>query len=522
MNNRRITDGGVDLVNMDIQKMNKAWRMKSWSIPDIMGGKQVWFRLVKRLVELVEAGQACDLDSLPDVYEITRPQSWRAYTAFLKGVGFVKNQAGRLLLTEVGMNFLEEPTQRSLANQIQERYRLFGEVLGILEEEPATVEETDKKLCDRYGLDWNNLSNVRRRMDWLEVLGLIQAIGDRKWEVTAAGREALKDWCLVSPDILQMMDAGTGDMEINDPPEEIAILLQRLNASPELHKKRCTYNIWAPSPNRIENIRMIVQVASNRLEKKDLFEFVENEFHLKMGSVKSMLPFLKAAGLLEEVGRNIYEATPAAKAWLQSGNDLDFIRILHANMRFVGEMIKAAEQEIARNDMYAQAALFGLNKEKARWIAGFLLEAGLLEETWYLHLKATRIGRRFAADLPLDEVHEKMIEQKELLDAGKGIAAGKGITGISKVDTGTAGYDGNAGDTGYDGDTKGAWPLNRLEIACSRLHSTSTAPGAEGKNAGVAFEESIADIFCLMGFKAERIGGSGGYGCGGEVEGCGR
>ena len=34
-------------------------------------------------------------------------------------------------------------------------------------------------------------------------------------------------------------------------------------------------------------------------------------------------------------------------------------------------------------------------------------------------------------------------------------------------------------------------------------------PSAEGKGSGVAFEEAIADIFCFMGFKAERIGGSG-------------
>lgn len=32
---------------------------------------------------------------------------------------------------------------------------------------------------------------------------------------------------------------------------------------------------------------------------------------------------------------------------------------------------------------------------------------------------------------------------------------------------------------------------------------------AEGKGAGVAFEEAIADIFCFMGFEAKKIGGPG-------------
>ena len=74
-------------------------------------------------------------------------------------------------------------------------------------------------------------------------------------------------------------------------------------------------------------------------------------------------------------------------------------------MRFVGEMVKAAECDIVRNDLYVQAKLYGLNSEKARWIAGFLREAGLLEETQYLHLKATHIGKCFIADLPLAEAY---------------------------------------------------------------------------------------------------------------------
>lgn len=120
--------------------------------------------------------------------------------------------------------------------------------------------------------------------------------------------------------------------------EEIAILLQRLENSPEMHKKRSRYNIWVPSPNRIDNLRVIIQAASERIAKADLFHFIEEEFNLKTSSVESMFPFLKVSGLIEEVGRNIYMATTAANAWLETGNDLDFIRVLHSNMQFVGEM----------------------------------------------------------------------------------------------------------------------------------------------------------------------------------------
>ena len=43
----------------------------------------------------------------------------------------------------------------------------------------------------------------------------------------------------------------------------------------------------------------------------------------------------------------------------------------------------------------------------------------------------------------------------------------------------------------------------------NRLHAAAIDPMAEGKGAGVALEEAIADIFRFMGFEAKRVGGSG-------------
>lgn len=379
-------------------------------------------------------------------------------------------------LSEEGQKFAAEPTQRKLADLIQDRFRLFGEILDIINAEPITVEEVDKKICKKYGLNWNNLSNTRKRMDWLEVLGLIQAVGNRKWEVTEQGKDALKEWCIVSPEVLEAEDSDMDDVEITEPPVEIAALLQKLSESPELHKKRCTYNIWVPSPNRIENLRIIIQFALHKVSRKELFEFIENQFKLRISSAESMLPFLKASGLLEEVGRNVYRATAAAQAWIETGNDLDFVRILHAHMRFVGEILLYAENDIARNDIYLKGKMYGMNGEKTRWIVGFLLEAGLLEEPQYLHLKTTKMGKNFVTTLPLEKVteDEKVFEQKD-----------------------------REIDHSFDK------TLSKLEIISERLRNSATNPAAEGKIPGFAFEEAIADMFSYMGFKAEHIGGSG-------------
>ena len=465
----------MDNTTADIQKQKSEWRKKGWSIPDLRGGKQIWYKLIKRLVEVLQSNEKCDLNGIPDIDDLGNAQTWRVYAPFLKGIGLVYNHSGKLMLSDKGKRFAEEPTKGKLADLIHERFRLFGEMLDIVDEEPIAIEEADKKICKKYGLNWSNLSNTRKRMDWLEVLGLIEAIGNRKWKITKVGKETLKNWSIIGPEVLEYEDSDTDEIEIIDPPIEIGVLLQKLKESPEMHKKRCTYNIWVPSPNRIENLRIIIQFSLNRVTRKELFEFIESEFGLKQSSVESMLPFLKASGLLEEVGRNIYTATVAARAWLDTGNDLDFIRILHVHMRFVGEILLYVENDTVRNNIYLKGQNYCMNNEKIRWIIGFLLESGLLEESQYLHLKTTNLGRAFVKTLPLEVITERDAHEE------------------------------NENKTQNSSDRE----FSKLAQICERLSAAATNPHIEDKNAGLAFEEAISDILSYMGFKAEHIGGSG-------------
>ncbi len=186
-------DGAIipELDLVDFQRQKNEWRKKGWSIPDMRGKKQEWFSTVTRLIELINNHQASDMDAIPALDGIANPSTWRTYAPFLKGMGLAANHAGTLCLSCDGAAFQKDPTKIHLANLIQEKTRLFGEVLALLSLSASTVEETDKLLCEQYALTWKNLSNTRRRMDWLEVLGLIQGTGNRKWELTADGKEVL-------------------------------------------------------------------------------------------------------------------------------------------------------------------------------------------------------------------------------------------------------------------------------------------------------------------------------------------
>lgn len=117
-----------------------------------------------------------------------------------------------------------------------------------------------------------------------------------------------------------------------------------------------------------------------------------------------------------------------------------------------------------------------MNGEKTRWIVGFLLEAGLLEEPQYLHLKTTKMGKNFAATLPLEKITEDENTFEEITR--------KTEEPLEE-------------------------PLSKLELISDRLRIAAENPLAEGKTPGLAFEEAISDIFSYMGFRTEHIGGSG-------------
>lgn len=458
-------------MNTEIKNM---WRKKSWSIPDLLGSKSEYTKIVIGLIQQIASGNANGMDDFPKLEGVFEPRTWREYVPFLKGIGIVGNHNGSLCLSETGEWLHRNLSFYNIASVMQERFRIFGEILYVLDSEPSTVQEVDEKICDLYKLKWKNCSNTRKRMDWLEVLGLIDIIGNRKWVVTESGKRALKEWILVTPEMLDSFEDAEVSYKISEAPTEISNMIQELYDNNLLQKERCTYNLWSPSPNKIENLRKILEYSCEKVTRIELFKYIGDEFNLKVSSIESMMPFLKASGLLEEVGRNIYITSSVAKEWCETGVDIDFIRILHCHYRFVGEMILFAENDVTRNEIYQEAKEYGLNNEKARWIAVFLVEAGLLEEPQYLHLKATTFGMEFANTLPLTDknVYMEEINSKENIVA----------------------------------ETKKNPSENDL---FERLSAAALDPLAEGKASGVAFEEEIAKVFRYMGFEAKRVGGPG-------------
>lgn len=467
-----------DATDLAIQR-NK-WMRQAASAPNLQCGKDEMFPLTLELLRIIDNGEAVDSNARPTLSNVESSKPWRQYAYALTSMGLVQNRKGVLGLTVDGTELLADKSRSRLASLIADRIRLFAEALGLLVREPLTVEEVNAELVESYNLDWKTVNNTRLRMTWLEVLGLVEWLGHRKQSATLEGRSLFTTWDIVTPAALTVQDTGE-PVDLPEAPDEISALLDRLATTPGAQDARSTYNIWVPSPkgrsNKIENMRTSIAAAAEPIEKDALLGFIAEQFGLKRSSVDSMLPFMRAAGLLQETRRGVFSATPAAKAWLRSGSDIDFIRILHANMRFIGELIRAARTNSPRSDVYQEGVRYGLNKEKVRWLTFFMLESGLLVETSWSSVQATPTGLRFIETLPLAE--PRMTEP------------------IAEIET-ASGSPNQAQDE-PDG----------VSLIAESLIRTSTDPTADGMESGAAFEGCIADAFRHMGFDTQRISGSG-------------
>lgn len=134
--------------NLARQKI--TWRHQSWTIPELKGGKRIWFPLIKQLVSSIKEGEEINPNEKPDIIEVSNIQKWHSYLPFLKNIGLIYNHAGKFYLSETGVNFQKNPTKIHLANLIQNRFRLFAEFLDFLNSSPSSIKEVDTYFNKQY------------------------------------------------------------------------------------------------------------------------------------------------------------------------------------------------------------------------------------------------------------------------------------------------------------------------------------------------------------------------------------
>ncbi|WP_448317540.1 restriction endonuclease [Streptomyces sp. CO7] len=114
---------------------------------------------------------------------------------------------------------------------------------------------------------------------------------------------------------------------------------------------------------------------------------------------------LRGTGLVEQVGLDAFAATEQAKAWVNSGDNLELARVLHSNILFFGEILQSLADSDRAPGLAAYASqMYGMPREDVSGIRTrlqILRGCGLIEEISYARFRLTPLGDAFKETLPL-------------------------------------------------------------------------------------------------------------------------
>jgi hypothetical protein len=331
----------------------------------------------------------------------------------------------KIELTDRARQWLIHPNNAFLITVFHEHIRFVGELLSELLPGGHTREELRKIATQKYRLGWNGLDQVNRRCAWLQVTGMVELRYDHNTVLTDDGRALLGTLSIMDPAALVLGSADSTVDPASLPAADSRIQEILDNLSDEGLRQRLTPGMYIPKGpsfyDSLTSLRIQLDGINPRIAKDDYIRLCGTEFGSKESSAISALDTLRHTGLIRQTGFSTFDTTDVAHAWLESGEDLDLVRILHAHIRCVGELIPLLNgpTSIARlieevNERYN----VGLNESALRQRLQILRECELVDQASATTSVATPRGRAFVSTLRLETpapAGDRIIVQTEAL-----------------------------------------------------------------------------------------------------------
>ncbi|MGD8166664.1 restriction endonuclease [Herbiconiux sp. P16] len=441
-------------------------------MPALPGGTANWLPTLGALVNSLVASGPVDASVTVTVADgSSRPASY--YADQLSPAGLIARHVdGTIGVSELAARWSALPTNELLLGILHRHVRFVGEALAEFSDGSLTVRELHEIANKKFKLGWKSLDQVRRRTSWLSVLGFIEESFDLTHAITVSGRRVLSMLTLEDPLTLwQTPTDPLASQPIKPAGPAVGQLLENLLSDPGLHDERRRVLGYVPTGSNqspIDALRRLTTAAIPEIETNEFEQLCSDLFSIKQSSARSALATMRASGLFEPSGRSRFTATEAAREWIESEDDVNLIRILHSNIKFVGEILSHVDEFDRAPDLHRFAAEnYGLtagdNATTTRNVQ-LLRMVGALRETGFNQYALTERGRTLLAELPLAAL---------------------------------------VGDA-----EQAAEPNAQFEAATPELDSELREAAVDSRHPE-RFEIAVRDAFRRMGFIADKIGGAG-------------
>ncbi|MFE3029072.1 hypothetical protein [Nocardia tengchongensis] len=382
-------------------------------------------------------------------------------------------------MTDEALAWLESGDDAALLAIFHRHIRYVGELLDELRTGPLSVRDLMEAAATQYDLPWTTLDQARRRVTWLSCMGAVEYRTATLLALTARGEALLAGLVLDGPSEVGLQPLQP--VEINEPPPAISDLLTEL--TPVALESRNQILGYVPrgsgEADVVQALQALVNASSPSIGKAELLAFAEKHFGVSESSFGAILTTLTKSGLIEQTSLNVYEPTPGARAWLETGEPLDLALMFHSRYVFMLEIIPMLREYDRAPDL-ARAAVDHFGQTRAD-VAGIrtrlqiLRAAGLITERANWRYQATPLGEEVAARFPLQ--------------------APRDVT--------AAGVDHKKVPAGSDDRPGESQVKTAVEIGRDLVRA-----GTDSDNP-IRLEQAAARAFQLLGFEARHIGGGG-------------
>ncbi|QGV77539.1 Lsr2 family DNA-binding protein [Streptomyces ficellus] len=333
-----------------------------------------------------------------------RPTTLRKALHLLGTCGLLVRQSrpARVTLTEEAERFLAAGDPLHLLSVLHAHVRFMGEALAAVGDGLSHDELNGAALRD-YGLKWDSLDQVRRRVYWLRAAGVVDYWSNGRILLNERGRRFLERLELADAEQLpHRRPSSPQPPELPPTPAPLASGLEEAGQDALRSRKRLVGYIAGGV--RVDALARLVNAAVPSIDRGDFLDFCVGEFGVRESSADQTLGTLKALGLVGQVGTDAFAATDLAASCLASGEPLDFVRLLHLRVALLGETLDALADETDTGTLvhvlaerYPDARL--TRDDVTRRVALFL-ETGLAERIGQI-VRRTELGAALVRTLPL-------------------------------------------------------------------------------------------------------------------------
>lgn len=374
-------------------------------MPLLPGARTQWLTTLRELIKELSVLQDPSSSDAPlqQPGGLNRHQMQRLVRA-----GLLLREGSAFLPTPLALAWYGSGDAALLVEILHSNVRFVGEVMDALVAGPRTHEQLVDLARSEFYLPWDTPGPVRDRTSWLVVTGMVDLF-DGHVHLTNTGHNVLARLVLGRP---QPPGAGTTE-EITPAVGPVADLIGQLDDA-GLRARADGANLYVPGTSanggRLAALQVLIEAAIPSIKDSDFVRIVQgvSPNARSVATARTAKDTLKSLGLIQRTSSETWIATPAALAWVESGEPLDLARTVHASIAFFGEVLGELDEAlrptsgtlVERSRHYLPNREKPLSRSAVNMRLGLLEACGLVTRLSQTTYRTTPLGRAFKDSVP--------------------------------------------------------------------------------------------------------------------------